>query len=511
MATYTDKELAMATTVAYLKLGDSYETLKKAHAQGDQQTSFSIKELLENDNTAKRQFSNEMADRGYSSDEINKILDWKISAVKDTNNETGFYACVIETGDNNAIVAYRGSEGMGTSESGLSNLQNDWIGADFQLLNNELDVENSARSQYTDAADFLRENADLINSYDKVDLTGHSLGGNLAEFSAIIATEYGCGSNFERCLSLDGPGFSMEFINFYIKKGLIPVNSSIVDHYKYSLVGSCLKEVPGENAKFIKVKAKDRWNPVGRHSTSAIDFDENGYVKQGNQDLIAWIVDGVTNLTDALPANIGNGIRDILTTTLLFGFYNADEIKNLLILFAVTHPHLSITIIGTVVAICFPIALIYLVGEYIVGPAIEFILEEFKKLKEWAAEKFQEFCAFVKEKVREFKEWCKSTFDKNYRAAKEYLSNEFRLQFDTGSLRAIAERLWSVNGRLASLDHRLDGLYKSAKWTDLGKIIKVASADLKICWSGRINNCADCLRDTAVRFEKAEEEILNML
>ncbi len=511
MAAYTDKELSMATTVAYLKLGDSYEDLKKKHSQTDSRTSFTIQELIDNDNAASKQFVKEMDERGYSQAERDRILNWKLSAVKDTNKETGFYACVVETDDNNAILAYRGSEGFGTSERGLSNLQNDWINTNLNLLNNDLDVENSERSQYTDAADFLRENADLINSYDKVSLTGHSLGGNLAEFSAITASENGCGSNFERCLSLDGPGFSEEFIDFYRKKGLIPVDSSKIDHYKYSLVGSCLKDVPGENSKFIKVKWQDRWNPLGRHSTGAIEYDENGCVKEWHQDPTAWIVDNITNIADDLPPEVGNKVRDILSEALLLGFYNADEIKNKLISFAEKHPLLTIGTIGSIASICLPVALGYLAHEYILGPAYEFLVDGFKKIKGWTTEKYQEFCAVVRKKIQEYKEWCKTTFDKNYRAAKEYLGNEYILQLDTGELINLADRLWAINGRLESLDHRLEGLYKTAKWTDLGNFIKVSSADLKIGRSGRINKCAHCLRDTATRFERAEKEILNML
>ena len=119
-----------------------------------------------------------------------------------------------------------------------------------------------------------------------------------------------------------------------------------------------------------------------------------------------------------------------------------------------------------------------------------------------------EFCANVAGSIGKY---LKEKLDKDYRAAKEYTDSNSVLQLDTGELHGLAERLWAVNGRLQSLDYRLDGLYKTAKWTDLGKIIKTAGADMKIGWSGKVNNCANCLSDTANRFEKAESQIMGLL
>lgn len=141
-----------------------------------------------------------------------------------------------------------------------------------------------------------------------------------------------------------------------------------------------------------------------------------------------------------------------------------------------------------------------------------------KAVQDWVIDRKNDFLDFLDDVAAEYtaqmleiKQFFKETFDKNYKAAQEYLGDTRLLQFDTGELYGLAERLWAVNGRLESLDHRLDNLYRNVKWSDLGKIIKVASADFKIGWSPRINNCADWLRDTAGRFEAAEQAILNML
>lgn len=81
------------------------------------------------------------------------VKKWSISAVHDSNSDNGFYACVIDTGDGNAIVAYRGSEGMGSDEKGLANLQHDWIEADLGILNS--DGEKKTTNQYQEAKKML--------------------------------------------------------------------------------------------------------------------------------------------------------------------------------------------------------------------------------------------------------------------------------------------------------------------------------------------------------------------
>lgn len=145
---------------------------------------------------------------------------------------------------------------------------------------------------------------------------------------------------------------------------------------------------------------------------------------------------------------------------------------------------------------------------------VEGFLVEFSELISEGAKltkTFKQAYEFCSELLKDLNTLRKEIFDGNYKAAQEYLSDSSILRFDTGDLHNLAERLWAVNGRLERLDHRMDSLYRNVKWRDLGKIIKVASADFKIGWSKRINNCANCLNDTANRFEKIEQQILNML
>ena len=487
MPTYTDKELQLATQVAYVHLDDSYQ-----YFASNGQTKVTLEDLAKHDSSVAKA----LKDHGVPETLWGK---WSISASYDTNNDTGFAACVIDTGDGNAITAFRGSEGMGTDAEGLSNIQHDWIEADIGLMN------SNTTNQYEEAQKFLKENAALLNSYDKVDLTGHSLGGNLAEFSTIVADNCGVGKNFERCVSFDGPGFSQEFIDHY--KDLIDKNAGKVDHYKWSFVGSMLKELPGEHSKFIQIKLEAILIPaVGgflRHDTKYIDFDENGYVKEGHQDFIAALSERLTNAIDDLPAPIGNFVADLVAGGMMAGFSHPLVSVPLLITFAASHPG--------VVALAMAVTVVEFYGElkeWIYNNVIDYVCKIANGIKDWAAEKAAEFCAAVQKAAKDIVEWCKMTFDSNYRAAQNYINNENCLRFHTGDLRELAGRLWAVNGRLETLDRRIDALYWKVKRTDLWNLL---SSDLKICWSEKINGCANCLNDTAQRFEDAENKILSMI
>lgn len=495
MAAYTDKELELATQIAYADLGDVYESLSEQTGR----TKFTLKELKD---TAKKDYPDlDLGNlKGLSEEQLNT---WSISAVHDRNKENGFYACVVDTGDGNAILAYRGSESMGTNEEQLRNLQHDWIDADLGILNADGDTKTT--NQYIEARNFLSENKDLINGYDNIYLTGHSLGGNLAEFSTIVSEECGVGDNFERCVSFDGPGFSDEFIEHYADS--ISKNSSKMDHYKWSFVGSILNDLPGENSMFIKVKTDAVKNPIGRHSTSSIDFDDNGNVQKGRQDFLAFIVEKFTKLTDMLPGPVGNTIAAIVAEGLMFGFKNPELTITLLVAFAVTHPLVTGVIIGTAIVI---LAFEYageLIG-WVVDKFVDFVCKIASDIKDWVKEKYEAFCAQVKQTARDIVNWYKSNFDEAYKAAKNYLANNQVIEVHTDDLHDLANRLLMINKRLEALDSRLNNLYSKVRWRDLWTLM---NADFKVGSSSKLIKCILCLKETAGRFESVEKELIQML
>lgn len=199
---------------------------------------------------------------------------WVIKEVRDDNERTGFYGCLIDTRDGDSILGFRGSESFDNNQ-----IMKDWVEADFALLN------NTATKQQQLAEEFTREMYDKYGKvYNSFGFTGHSLGGNLAEHATITAPP---GMPIRRCINFDGPGYSDEYIIAH--NADIARQSQYIDHYQYSAVGALLLPIPGARYKTIYARDDER-GALFRHDTRNIEFDENGNIKYGEQDELSKIL-----------------------------------------------------------------------------------------------------------------------------------------------------------------------------------------------------------------------------
>lgn len=197
------------------------------------------------------------------------LENWHVVDVCDRNDTTGMYGCLVDSGDGNAIVTYRGSE-----SSNLTRFVQDWVVADFGMLNDTL------TAQQAEAQLYMQNIYDTYGSkYQSFTAAGHSLGGNLAEHATITAPN---GMNIERCVSFDGPGFSGDYTRAH--KNDIARNGHLVDHYQWSLVGCMLYPLKGTNYRTIDSDIPNdhgKWNLFFRHDMIHAQFDQDGMVKPG--------------------------------------------------------------------------------------------------------------------------------------------------------------------------------------------------------------------------------------
>ncbi len=329
---YSEKQLKETTQIAYLSL---LEKGQDALESTGQLGPFSIKDIILSciDQEAARQAC---IDEGIPANEITfqklvehsdiskedkarielfdeEILNWKIADINDFNQENGMYALVIETGDHDAIIAFRGSENM----KKYQNLVNDWAKADFGLLNAEETHQQQAAEEFLDSLN----QSGLLKKYDTLQVTGHSLGGNLASHFTVSAAEPGREDVFnkiERCINFDGPGVSDEYLKSH--KDAIEKASSKISHYSWSAIGELLYPLPGEDKEFFGINNdlhKDnlidrfRYKLIRRHDTRSLMFDEEGKAKRGKQDIFSMFMSGLSKVVDgSIPAE--------LTTELFF-------------------------------------------------------------------------------------------------------------------------------------------------------------------------------------------------
>ncbi len=172
-------------------------------------------------------------------DSNSKYRDWKIVDVNDKNSENGFYALTIETDADSAVIGFRGSESID-----LTQKINDWLLADFGLLN----------SIITDQLDSVTEYMEYINNkfnYSDYVTAGHSLGGNESSHAVITAPE---GMNVVKGYSFDGPGNSDEYLDRYSDE--IEKNGNKIVHYQWSIVGGLLNMIPNADCKQVVADSK---------------------------------------------------------------------------------------------------------------------------------------------------------------------------------------------------------------------------------------------------------------
>lgn len=340
---YTDRQLKDATQLAYMQCFANAE--KKLIEQGKEKP-FTVRELIEasidykdtkfnvteaglvSEAMTLPEFAQYSA--GLSDEDKERIsllskeaFDWRIVDIHDKNDENGFYACMIETDKKDAIIAFRGSESYG------NNLIQDWLLADFGLLNSTKTNQQAEVERY---ADELIENG-MLDKYDFLAATGHSLGGNLATHLNVISYTPDRMSLYEKLgqvVNMDGPGMSHDYVEKYADQ--IARTSSKLTQYKWSAIGNLLFNPPGEDVEFLESNESIHSDKKGlakafwRHDTKTLYFDENGKAIRGEQDDLSKVLGPVSRLVDKKARDL---LLKGLSAKLFGGIISIDEFKDI--------------------------------------------------------------------------------------------------------------------------------------------------------------------------------------
>lgn len=137
-----------------------------------------------------------------------------------------------------------------------------------------------------------------VNSLDSksIIVTGHSKGGNKAQYTAVRCPKV------KKCISINGQGFSNEFVKKY--KNLIEENKSkiIAVNSKYDYVNCLLNSIAGETHY---IKTSFQFNPLFYHKgTIMLDYDGNLREETGRSIFAKIINDFSTSLISDLPDDL---------------------------------------------------------------------------------------------------------------------------------------------------------------------------------------------------------------
>ena len=222
---------------------------------------------------------------------------WKIVGIYDDNDNSGFYAVAIETGEyttnhveNGVIFSVRGTEPTTNEQKYL-----DIVNTDLMIINSDVTAQELVMYDYLD-----NEFATLLEQkgYSNLATTGHSLGGYLA-FSAAahIATdeESYAYEIFMQGTNIDGPGVTEE--NLEVNKDVYAKLDPYLTHYHYTYVGSILTPIC---SKYISITGAS---------------DPSDYLEDMPEEYYEWMIN-----------HFGPEMTEHINT--LFRYYNAHTGKH---------------------------------------------------------------------------------------------------------------------------------------------------------------------------------------
>lgn len=528
MSTCSDKDLVVATQIAYANLHSAVEALGEDITVGEAME-YNIKKNLTMWDNYKSYFditydSNNNVVSAKFKEEYSDFSDWKIVKVCNDNEvgQSGFYGCIFDTGDER-IVSCRGSESMKT----IKNITQDWIKGDFKLLN------STQTEQEKVLREFLIKNKRLLNEKKWIS-TGHSLGGALADHAAIVSIEEGIG-NFDGAFNYDGPGHSDD----YIKKHADAIEqiASKMKHYKTSIVGSILFDIPGVQQIYFETSYEshlldEEGNPIHtastdiryyieKHSTQYWDFDESGGVYEREPDNVEKGVQSFTTFVDSSIPIAGGllvSIFEIVATTAYWiecFFDKHPDLKQQVIEgivgYIIQNPQCIIAAIKTCALIILCVAVIILAVA-----VLELLVKEFKEFLQKIVDAVCETIDWLKGKAVElFKAVCdllgqigdfwKQLFNGK---GEKYSQENPLINVDTDLLYDYGNRLELLNQRISDLDREISSLYWQVGFLDLWDIMQ---ADILVHYSYGLKKAKYYLYNTAERFEKADRKAIEYL
>lgn len=360
-------------------------------------------------------------------------------------------ACFVDANTGKATVAFRGT------------------GGSYQQWYNNFEGYGELSQETQDAA------VEFINSlpYNDIDVSGHSNGGDQAMYVTIV-----CADKISRCVSYEGQGVSKEFTETYAEK--------------ISLYKDKIKNICGE---------KDFVSPL------LIDIaDETVYVPSDSNLLGGTLDHGAYGIYTAnkkvLKENGGNFpesayvdqawyCRAIHGVTVYLSEHSDTPFAGpALELFA----DLAGIVVGLVISKDWkdPETLLKVCEDLVIA------------IKDFAVDEIEDCITAIKEIRRRALNW----INKLVNPGAGYANANPQIIVDTYKLGNYAQRLKSVNTRIANLDKRLDSLYWRVGLLDLWKLMQ---ADLLTGYSWRLSRCANYLSDTAADFAKVENDLAGKL
>ena len=288
MAELTERQLLLLNNLMYYAGSDEKATLSEIAAKAQAKAS-----NYPDDGSFSGGFESQAAQMAEIAREIENDPVLKYMRVDKSIHTEGVHAVCVVDSEGNATVAIRGTGG--TYEAWSDNLEGAYgTGTEVQ--------QEFGRFMETVAAE-----------YDNITITGHSKGGNLAQYATVTM-----GDEIDRCVSFDGQGFSSEFCEKYAAE--IQANQDKIKsiNSKDDYVNILLESIAGETVYLEYAEGTDAHSPYGlwkgnEHENGGGIMNSDGEycntVEQssfirGLDDLAQVLTECVNNLPDAAEHSV---------------------------------------------------------------------------------------------------------------------------------------------------------------------------------------------------------------
>lgn len=441
--------------------------------------------------------------------------------------------------DNNPSVLDYTVRNLETQSSGMRAacfVKNDDVNVVFRGTVTAEEWGDNGEGGYLPDSDIQQAAAEYVKNLpaeygNNMTVSGHSKGGNLAQYVtiALAKTE---NDRIANCVSIDGQGFSDEFMDKYADS-IAEKSASITSiSAERDVVNALLYPVAGNR---IYLKTAEQSELFDYHKP-AILLDKNGNLREQTEqnELVKLINEYTSSLVTYMPEPTRSLLLDnamLFTVAALNGKIDEEEIARFVgvgvgalqymdnFIFHEIGERYGVAAewIATVAAmITMPLIAYRYMDDllYATGNALK---EAFANLQNLADGLYRKLVAFgdrVKALADHFaKSFAKFAYGVTHWVNKQcnpgyrYADANPYIDVDTAKLRLYAQRLAAVNKRIAALDRRLDGLYKKIGASNLGALI---SADLLIDSSLRLKCCERYLNETASDFDKVEQDVARL-
>lgn len=267
---FTDVEMAILAQLAYA--GSTKEMAKDKNPSTAPQRNDSLYDLLvENEVWLREKLG------GSYSDALNKLkiktknAEYIVVKEEDDKDGSGFAAMAIRDPDKNVTVATRGTEGFNFDYDSTKD-----VVADIEL------AYSISTSQQEKMEAFMRA-LEEENEYEGYYFTGHSLGGNLANYGAMSMKPI---SKVKGVVTFNAPGFNEALFYKYAAE-ISVIHDRIINYQNEYDSTSSIMYVPG-NIVIVDTSDRGAFN-IGDllgfddHGINCLTVNGDGFAKKRNQ------------------------------------------------------------------------------------------------------------------------------------------------------------------------------------------------------------------------------------